>query len=134
MFWTNFWQSIMYNKIFFKKLLSKIVCQIFTLLLVHIASKSVIYSRHGESLKNTWKSTNHHIRKVMLPFPNSSECLNTHCVSTYWPITTQSCQRNRKYASTSNAWITMYLILDSVSWCMIMYQKFRTCDIQFWWI
>ena len=42
----------MYNKIFLKKLLQKIVVHIFTLLLAPFASKLVNFSRQSESLNN----------------------------------------------------------------------------------
>ena len=48
----------MYNKIFLKKLLQKLLAPIFTLLLAPFASKLVNYWRHRESLKNVRKCSN----------------------------------------------------------------------------
>ena len=46
------------TKIFLKKLLWKFVLHIFTLLLASFTAKLFNYSRHSESLKYNWKSTN----------------------------------------------------------------------------
>ena len=57
--------EFLYNKIFLKKLLYKFVVHIFTLLLATFMSKLVNYSRHSESLKYVWKSTNRcDLRKI----------------------------------------------------------------------
>ena len=55
----------MYTKTFLKKLLQKFVLDIFTLLLASFAPKLVNYSRHRDSLRYVWKSTNRSYRSKM---------------------------------------------------------------------
>ena len=66
MYWTNFRQPTAHvQQDIFGKTLIKICSYIFTLLLAPFASKLVNYSRHSESLKYVWKSTNRSHRRKM---------------------------------------------------------------------
>ena len=66
LYWPNFdIRPFVYNKIFLKKLLQMFEVQIFTLLLALFVPKLVNISRHSESLKYVWKSTNRCYRRKM---------------------------------------------------------------------
>ena len=70
-------RPFMYSKIFLKKIVSKIVAHIFTLLLAPFASKLVNFLRHSESLNNVWKRQNRCFRRKMKSISNSFESLKS---------------------------------------------------------
>ena len=80
----------MYNKIFLKKLLWKVVVDIFKLLLAHFAPKLVNYSRHNDSLKYVWKLTN------VVDFRNLPNALRLTVPRMINQFGRKRCQKKRK--------------------------------------
>ena len=66
LYWTNFWQPTVHaQQNIFEKTPIEICSTLLYASFAPFASKSVIHSRHRESLKYVWKSTNHRHRREM---------------------------------------------------------------------